>query len=207
MLEHVLYYWGTAGPLLPVLFAVSFGIWFYFFRMRGALVRITRLPRQFEDELSDNLAAHSLEENLARYGRGADVLSASVAHALAAARRKLAPGTAFDERGGEHLARIGRDTVVLSALTTAAPLLGLLGTVVGMVATFRAVAGTPGNTAVEVSSGISQALLTTQFGLVVAIPGLFGLSRINRLLKHAEVRLGQCRSRLLLALASTERGR
>ena len=204
MLEQILHSWNTTGPLLPALFAVSFGIWFHFFRIRGALVRITGMSTGFEEELSANLSARSLEENLELYGRGRDALSSGVAHALAALRKSLAPGEAFDQRSQGQLGVIERDTVVLSALTTAAPLLGLLGTVIGMVATFRAVAGTHGTMAAEISSGISQALLTTQIGLVVAIPGVFGLARIHQLLKHAEARLGKCRSRLILAASRME---
>ena len=90
--------------------------------------------------------------------------------------------------------------LLLAAMTAAAPLLGLLGTVMGMVATFRAVSGAGGHTAIEVSSGISRALITTQIGLVAAIPGLFGLSRVQRLHDQARVRLAALRTHLLLAL-------
>ncbi|MEK9985703.1 MAG: MotA/TolQ/ExbB proton channel family protein, partial [Opitutae bacterium] len=55
---------------------------------------------------------------------------------------------------------------------SAAPLMGLLGTVMGMLATFDGLTSNIGRTIELVASGISEALITTQTGLVIAIPGL-----------------------------------
>jgi biopolymer transport protein ExbB len=95
-----------------------------------------------------------------------------------------------------------RDLVVVGALTAVAPLLGLLGTVFGMIHTFDAVATISGNTGTRVAAGISQALITTQFGLVVAVPGVFGLARLRRMLRNAQGVMAQCRSHALQILAS-----
>lgn len=76
---------------------------------------------------------------------------------------------------------VRRDVVALKALTAAAPLLGLLGTVTGMVDLFTAVAGPGAEGATLVAGGISRALITTQFGLLAALPGVFGLLYIGRL--------------------------
>jgi biopolymer transport protein ExbB len=58
--------------------------------------------------------------------------------------------------------------------TTAAvsPLLGLLGTVTGMITTFELITIFGTGDARNLSSGISEALVTTEFGLIVAIPAL-----------------------------------
>ncbi|MBU6160681.1 MAG: MotA/TolQ/ExbB proton channel family protein [Myxococcales bacterium] len=58
----------------------------------------------------------------------------------------------------------------IRTLVVVAPLLGLLGTVSGMVETFSALAGDP-DAGASVAGGISEALVTTQFGLILAIPG------------------------------------
>ena len=99
--------------------------------------------------------------------------------------RVLARGVALENAGCE-LAVLRRDFVVLEGLVAAAPLLGLLGTVGGMIATFHAVSCMTGETGPGVASGVSRALITTQFGLVVAIPGLFGLSRLRRMYERVE---------------------
>lgn len=68
--------------------------------------------------------------------------------------------------------RIDRFRSTISVFAAVAPLLGLLGTVTGMIATFDVITqfgtGDPG----LLSGGISEALITTQFGLMVAIPAL-----------------------------------
>ncbi len=58
-------------------------------------------------------------------------------------------------------------------LAAVAPLLGLLGTVSGMITTFDVISQFGTGNARALASGISEALITTQSGLVVAVPGLF----------------------------------
>lgn len=69
---------------------------------------------------------------------------------------------------------------MLSNLVSTAPLMGLLGTVIGMLNTFKGLASTAGQTVDLVASGISEALITTQTGLMVAIPGYIMLSVVIR---------------------------
>lgn len=81
----------------------------------------------------------------------------------------------------DELAWVSRRLPVLAVMTAAAPLLGLLGTVAGMLMTFDGLAGAGGGAAVDtVSVGISKALVTTQAGLVVAIPAAFLLALLHR---------------------------
>jgi len=61
---------------------------------------------------------------------------------------------------------------VLPVLLNALPLLGLLGTVNGMLQTFRAAGSTGLTDQSFVSGGIADALITTQLGLITAVPGL-----------------------------------
>ena len=91
---------------------------------------------------------------------------------------------------------VRRDVLALKALTAAAPLLGLLGTVTGMVDLFVAISGPGAEGASLVAGGISRALITTQFGLLAALPGVFGLLYIGRLRSRVDsvVRLQRMRS-------------
>ena len=70
--------------------------------------------------------------------------------------------------------------VVLSVLVTIAPLMGLLGTVIGMLTTFRGLASSSGQAAELVAEGIRVALITTQTGLMIAIPGYIFMSWVVR---------------------------
>lgn len=68
---------------------------------------------------------------------------------------------------------VNRYTGTIQILANIAPLLGLLGTVGGMIKTFAVIALYGTGNAKALASGISEALITTQTGLVVAIPGIF----------------------------------
>jgi biopolymer transport protein ExbB len=91
----------------------------------------------------------------------------------------------FEEVRHALLDETARRITFLNTLVAAAPLMGLLGTVIGMLATFVGLAtGTGGETVDVVAEGISQALITTQTGLIIALPGVF-LVLVLRSRKHA----------------------
>ena len=66
-----------------------------------------------------------------------------------------------------------RHLALVTVLAAVAPLFGLLGTVLGMMGTFSVIAVFGTGNARAMADGISEALITTQSGLLVAIPGLF----------------------------------
>lgn len=87
----------------------------------------------------------------------------------------------FDEVRMALLNLVDRRVRFVNTLVAAAPLLGLLGTVMGMLQTFLGLATSAGGeTAGVVASGISEALLTTLTGLIIALPGLFIVMIIQR---------------------------
>lgn len=73
-----------------------------------------------------------------------------------------------------------RRIVLLGILVNVSPLLGLLGTVIGMLATFKVISTGGGNTIDLVADGIRVALITTQAGLTIAIPGFFLTNAIKK---------------------------
>ena len=71
--------------------------------------------------------------------------------------------------------------LIIATLITAAPLLGLLGTVSGMISTFHTMATQGEQRSIEgLATGISEALTATQAGLVVAVPGVLALYYAHR---------------------------
>jgi len=76
-----------------------------------------------------------------------------------------------------------RELKVMRICVSAAPLVGLLGTVNGMLSTFAALSGgSQGDKTMGlVAAGISEALITTETGLVVALPGLFFQYQLSRM--------------------------
>ena len=86
----------------------------------------------------------------------------------------------LDERV-QHINRRMKDYLALiGVLAAIAPLLGLLGTVTGMIATFDVLSVFGTGNAKAMAGGISEALITTQTGLLVAIPGLYMKGFLDR---------------------------
>ena len=79
----------------------------------------------------------------------------------------------LEDTGRRQLLGLQRGLQALATIVGGAPLLGLLGTVVGMIAIFKAVAGGGSGITDQLATGISQALITTATGLIIAIPALF----------------------------------
>ncbi len=81
----------------------------------------------------------------------------------------------FEELRTAEVRPFERELRLMKICVGVAPLLGLLGTVIGMLATFSALSSGSGGekTMGMIAAGISEALITTETGLVVALPGLF----------------------------------
>jgi biopolymer transport protein ExbB len=80
---------------------------------------------------------------------------------------------AIEERGSRESVILEKNVGMLSTIANLSPLLGLLGTVSGMIKTFKVVSQGSGNPAL-LAGGIAEALITTAAGLCVAIPVLVG---------------------------------
>ena len=80
----------------------------------------------------------------------------------------------------EQTTELEKGMSLLGTVVNAAPQLGLLGTVTGMITAFSVLTRNGGNTARIVAGGISEALYTTAFGLIVAIPTLVFYNYFNR---------------------------
>ncbi len=80
----------------------------------------------------------------------------------------------------EQTTQLEKGMSLLGTVVNAAPQLGLLGTVTGMITAFSALTRNGTSTAKIVAGGISEALYTTAFGLIVAIPALVFYNYFNR---------------------------
>ena len=78
----------------------------------------------------------------------------------------------IEEKAAEVQYSLERNLTMLGTTATISPLIGLLGTVVGMITAFTGLTETSGANPDLLAAGISQALITTAFGLLIAVPGL-----------------------------------
>jgi biopolymer transport protein ExbB len=86
---------------------------------------------------------------------------------------------------------IRRNLAIITVFAAIAPLLGLLGTVNGMMTTFDVISVFGTGNAKAMAGGISEALITTQSGLFVAIPGIFMSAFLTRHADRFESRLDE----------------
>ncbi len=149
------------------------------------------IPDGLEEQLSQSLAQGQVGQALSQCQASPSCLASMVSSSLAEVEIGWpAMEKALEEEAAEQAGRLFRKIEHLSLLGTIAPMLGLLGTVVGMLLAFREVANTQGAArASELASGIYQALVTTVAGLLIAIPSLAAYSvfrnRVDALLAES----------------------
>ena len=181
----------SGGPvMIPIGIASVVGLAVFLERMvalRGAAVIPPMLAREVEE--------------LLRQGRLDDVVAAARKSPSAAARVTLTAVDAvgqsrsqvkerLEEVGRREAAELERFSAVLGTVASIAPLLGLLGTVWGMILTFEVIQSQGMGVVANLAGGISQALISTMAGLSVGIPALVAhrwvLARADRLILGLE---------------------
>ncbi|MFZ9886841.1 MAG: MotA/TolQ/ExbB proton channel family protein [Myxococcota bacterium] len=180
--------WVIVGLGLFALFLVALRALLLWWRGRGSESLFARVPSL--------VAGHQVEEALGLCRRR----SASMGRVLAAVieARHLSReqrSDRVDQQILDEVVAIDRFGAMILVFAGVAPLLGLLGTVTGMIATFDAITEFGTGDPRLLSGGISEALITTELGLVVAIPSLLlgnllsGLGeRLKRRLEGAALR-------------------
>lgn len=168
------YYMGSGGFVMPPLVLAAALMWYclgyrWMLLKRGSQrsVRVILQNRlRGKGRPPDGIVDRAVVQGVAlweRFGPGAEL------------RRQL-DGAYFD-----YVTGIKRYARLASTLVGIAPLLGLLGTVVGMIETFHSLADMSMHTqSGGIAAGIATALFTTQMGLVVAVPGVIVKALLDR---------------------------
>jgi len=99
-----------------------------------------------------------------------------------------------------ELRRFSRGLSALDTIVTLAPLLGLLGTVTGMIHAFGLLGNQTLDTPSAITGGIAQALIATAFGLGIAITALIPFNYLNTQLENAREDIEEAATRLEMAL-------
>jgi biopolymer transport protein ExbB len=202
----------AGGPLMVPILVCSFVFMVVVFERIISLRRGRVLPRPFVKRLLHQLREGSVgrEAALERCREN----SSHVARVFAAALRKWGKPAVEVEQAildeGERTANeLRRYLRVINGVATVCPLLGLLGTVWGMMEAFNAIATISAIGRAELlAGGISGALVSTAAGLFVAIPALiaylFFVGRVDRLIMDIDAR-GQQLVELISAEGISER--
>tara|TARA_B100000989_G_C19480812_1_gene445055 strand:+ start:664 stop:1275 length:612 start_codon:yes stop_codon:yes gene_type:complete len=166
----MVYYFLEGGAFMwPILLTLLFGLAFVIERAYSLMMSAVDSQAFFES------VSQSIKEN----GTDAAVQVCSetegpVASIFHAGLSKMSRGLdevekAIQNAGAIEMAFLEKNMIWLNAVITIAPMLGFTGTVVGMIAAFDAIKAANDISPAVVAGGISQALLTTAFGLIVAM--------------------------------------
>jgi len=184
-MERIWQIWLSGGWVMIPLFALAVLLYAQAFQL---VMYVRRTDLGGEDEVQ---WWEWVRQPARARGRVADVIRYTQTDVSSAGQVR----NRFDEVRIALVDVIERRTRFLSSLVAAAPLMGLLGTVLGMLRTFYGIATSGGaETAGSVASGISEALVTTQTGLTISLPGLFLVMLIQRRRHQLEANLARLES-------------
>ncbi len=145
---------------------------------------------EVEEAASEGRIADAAELAAARPGPAAAILVAGLRRIAAGEKGEKELATAIRTTGTIELGFLERGLVILATVANAAPLLGFLGTVIGMIIAFASIEAAGNVDATLVAGGIKVALLTTATGLLIAIPVNIGynffVTRIDTLILDME---------------------
>ncbi|MDE2753184.1 MAG: MotA/TolQ/ExbB proton channel family protein [Gemmatimonadota bacterium] len=205
--EQMAQSWEDAGfmrwPLgLCLLVGILVIIWKFFdiFRKSASTRRILR-------EVDELLSAQQIKEAL-EVTRESNSPAANILHA---GLERQEEGTdrvmkAIENQGLIELSKLESGLVVLATLTNVAPLLGFLGTVMGMIAAFQAIELAGEVDATTVASGIKIALTTTAAGLAIAIPVSIAHNYFVSRIDHLVIDMEESAQKMIDALFSMQAG-
>jgi biopolymer transport protein ExbB len=141
-------------------------------------------------EMADNVRKELVSGNLVAAGAACREPPSFLGFVLSAGLAEAEGGwtaveKAMEDATAERAARLFRKIEYLSVIGNIAPMIGLLGTVTGMIFAFQEVANTQGAArASQLAEGIYQALVTTVGGLVIAIPALAAFAIFRNRVDH-----------------------
>jgi biopolymer transport protein ExbB len=170
-------------PIWPLIFASVVALAIVFERI-WALRKKELAPTGLVADVCKTLPQFKDKQNIARL-QAHSALGGLMAAGLAAFYKNEDIDTAMQNEAAGVQIKMEKHLDVLSMIASAAPLMGLLGTVIGMIEIF-AVQGSAAQTPEAIAAGIAVALYNTAFGLIVAIPALVAYRlfriRINAIL-------------------------
>ena len=177
--------------VIVLLIAASFWTWTIIFEKVIKLRRLRGRADQFEEAFWSGGSLDDLYDRIDK--RPPDPMSAIFVSAMREWRRSTSRGSAkgtmlglnqriervMDITLGREMQRLERQMIFLASVGSAAPFIGLFGTVWGIMNSFTSIAAAQNTTLAVVAPGIAEALFATALGLVAAIPAVIGFNKIS----------------------------
>lgn len=193
------------GPIMwPLLITsiVALGVaidrlWFIYQEKRS------RQP-EMVDAVLQNLEDGNTKRAIQLGSQSSDFVARTMAYALSHSDASLS--SAILRAANLELKRFSRGLPVLDTVITLAPLLGLLGTITGMINSFGLLGGSELGAPTAITGGIAEALIATAFGLGIAITALLPFNYLNSRLEEARHELEDATTQLEILLVKCSAG-
>jgi biopolymer transport protein ExbB len=169
--EQISQNWEATGFMRwPLAFCLALGlivIFFKFISLTAKASKTKKILKEVDELLTQQRIKEALELTRETDSPAAKILNAGLERHDEGTERVM---KAIENQGLIEMSKLESWLVVLATLTNIAPLLGFLGTVIGMILAFQSIEAAGEVEATLVAGGIKVALLTTAIGLIIAIP-------------------------------------
>jgi biopolymer transport protein ExbB len=173
-------------------------------RILFAIRETVSREQEVVEKMLEKVEARDIDGGVAIGRKSKDMVARILVYALT--HREHSLHNAFVRASNQELSRYQQGMAVLDTCITAAPLLGLLGTVTGMMNTFGAL-GKGGDIAAaagQITGGVAEALIATACGLAIAILGLLPYNFMNAKIEKAKHDISDASNALELIIKKSE---
>jgi biopolymer transport protein ExbB len=155
------------------------------------------------EKMLESVERRDVEGALAIGRKSKDSVAKILVYSLS--NREYSLSNAFVRASGQELSRYSQGLPILDTCITAGPLLGLIGTVTGMMRTFGALGtGDVTGAAATITGGVAEALIATACGLTIAVIGLFPFNYLNSRTEQAKQEIADASHALEILIKKSE---
>ncbi len=165
----------------------------------------SRRDTDLVDKILERVEANDVNGAVELGRKSNDFVARILVYALT--HKEHSMGNAFTRAANQEMQRFGQGLPTLDTCITAAPLLGLLGTVTGMMRTFGALGEGGGDIAAaagKITGGVAEALIATMCGLAIAVTGLLPFNYLNARQEEARHEIEDASNSLEIILKKSE---
>ena len=177
-------YFKKGGPIMwPLLLVSLLSVSVLFERIVFLSVEKRRRQPQVVEDIMGSLERGDVDAALQSGRSSRDFVARCLTYALVHRGKSLTD--ALSRASANELVRFTRGISLLDTIVTMAPLLGLLGTVTGMISAFGMLGGSELSAPTAITGGIAEALIATTFGLGIAVTTLIPLNYLHARCENA----------------------
>lgn len=187
----------------PILLLSFIGVTVVVERLLFILRENSHREPEVVEKMLESVEKRDIEGAVALGKQSKDFVARILVYSLT--NKEYSLSNAFIRASSQELARFQQGMATLDTVITAAPLLGLLGTVTGMMRTFGALGGGDvGAAASTITGGVAEALIATACGLVIAVTCLLPYNYLNARTEEAKHEVADASNALEILIKKSE---